>query len=73
MTSGEEKALIEKSKAFDREQWKVILTQAPVEQLFYALMREIMRLRDIKAAHDQAESRINRAYAQSDEDWREWI
>lgn len=71
MTSGEEKVLKEKAQALDREQWRAILTQAPIEQLFYALMREIMRLRDIKSAHDQAEERINRAYAQ-DDDWREW-
>lgn len=59
--------LSEEAKAWDRNEWKVVLRQAPVDTLFYALMKQITKMLDTIRLYDKVQSDIDRIYAEDNE------
>lgn len=72
ITSGEIIELQNRAKALSKKQWRIVLSQAPIEALFYALMRHIMYMRDVISEHERAEHRVKRVY-DADDTFTEWL
>lgn len=72
ITDGEINELRNRARALSKKQWRIILCEAPIEGLFYALMRKVMYMRDVLSEHDRAEQRVKRAY-DVDDDFTEWL
>lgn len=72
ITEGEIIELQNRARALSKKQWRIILCEAPIEGLFYALMRKVMYMRDVLSEHERAEHRVKRAY-DVDDDFAEWL
>jgi len=59
--------LSEDAKNWDRNEWKAVLRQAPVDALFYALMKQITKMLDTIRLYDKVQSDIDRIYAEDNE------
>lgn len=69
--SAHTKEIVRIAKNFDRQEWKVILMEAPIEGLFYALMHKIMRILDTNRKYEQVKPDIELIYG--DDDLGEWL
>lgn len=72
ITSGEIIELQNKARALSKKQWRIILGEAPLEGLFYALMKKIMYMRDVISEQERAQDRVKRVY-DADDDFSEWL
>ena len=62
------KRLVEESEGWDKEEWRTILVHAPIDGLFYALMRQITKTMDTIRRYESVKDDIDKVY--SDEfDW----
>jgi len=66
------KELSRRTSNFDKKEWQVVLKNAPVECLFYALMHKIMRAMDTIKKYESVKADIDKAYA-DDEFVDNWL
>ena len=62
--------LSRRAQNYTPDEWRVVLKEAPVEGLFYALMHKIMRILDTNRKYEQVKADIERVY--DNDDFGEW-
>lgn len=62
--------LSEDAKHWDRNEWKAVLKQAPIDGLFYALMCQITKVLDTIRLYEKVPTDIKKLY--QDDEMGEW-
>lgn len=61
--------LKEDARKWDKTEWRAVLQQAPIDGLFYALMKQIMKALDTIQKYEAVKTDIDRIYANDMNEW----